>query len=210
MYNPNIPQGDDSPKNQAPLIQTDFSQFASIFSTVTGGNVFNHTFLNNPSKQGSHETIIFEKQSKIPKITNPQAILFNQNAASKAGTQPQLFMKIPKYLPTKYDGNTPNNDPMQLTYNQVNTSGPQYQSFMAGGYLLFFGQINITSGNTSLQTTLTPAPTKILMVQAFPNVTTNNVARAVSATIDTNNKFTIYINTPSVNVPITWWVIATV
>jgi hypothetical protein len=202
-YNPNIPISDDSPANQAPAIQTDFSQFASVFAN-------NHTVVNSQN-QGDHETIVMQNQTSNPTITNNMAVLYSKNASSKAGTQPQLFLRIPIYLPNKYVTRSPGNPPMQLTYNQVNTTGPQYQSFLAGGYLLFFGQTSISNPATTIQITLSPAPTKIILAMAYANSTTAGVSRGVATEIDSNSQFTIStVAFTSPNVPFTWIAIATV
>lgn len=209
-YDPTIPQGDDSPKNQAPLIQTDFSQFASVFSTTVGGNTFNHTALND-FNQGSHETIILQRQTSNPAITNNLVAIYAINAASKAGTQPQLFLRIPKYLPNRFVGKNAANTPIQLTYNQVNTVGPIYQSFLPGGYLLYWGQTTIANPSTSVDVTVSPTPTILLLAIAYPNSTSSGIARLVSTKIKTNNTgFTIFTASfTSPTVPFTWIAIGT-
>lgn len=211
-YLPNIPIANDSPKNQAPLIQQDFSSFASVFSTNIGGNTYNHTAVNT-TNQGDHETIILQNQTGDPPVKGNFSSLYSRNATSILGTQPQLFLRIPKFLPNRFVNKNVDSIPMQLTYNQVNLEGPIYQSFLPGGYLLFWGSTTITSPAISTQITLPLSTTKILIAIANPNTprTTGRMdARMVSTNIDSNTKFTIY--TPSFTgvVPFTFIVVATV
>jgi hypothetical protein len=214
-YLPNIPQGDNSPKNQAPLIQTDFSKFASVFSTTIGSNKYNHSPVNTMN-QGDHETIMLQDQvTTDPTINDNFACLYAKDASSKVGTQPQLFLRIPKYLPNQFVTKNAPNTPMQLTYNQVNTTGPIYQSFLAGGYLLFWGTTTITSPNVSKQITLPLATTQILIAIAYPNLTIgSNLTTRVSTTIDSTTKFTIYLAAAITGIPsplpLTFLILATV
>lgn len=161
-YSPIIPIGQQSPANQVNQVRTNFAQFATIFSSSSGGVNYNHTALNN-FNQGDHETLLLQNQTVDPGVTQNLAVLYARNAVSAVGTQPQLFVQIPQFLPN----NIPN-APMQLTYNQVNTVGPQYQSFLAGGFLFFFG--NTT--NIAIPITLTPTPSDIQMAIAQANTMT--------------------------------------
>jgi hypothetical protein len=152
-YNPEIPIETASPNDSASPIQVNFSQFASIFA-------LNHIAMNN-TNQGKHGTVIMQKQTDDPSVAIDESILYCKNATTKAGTQPQLFSRIQKFLPN--DGA---NDPVQLTYNSVGLTAPIYYSFLPGGYLIYFG--SAVKGAT---VTLTPTPTKILCAQAFPTGT---------------------------------------
>jgi len=158
-YDPTKPVGEISPKDQVVQVETNFEQFATIFNV-------NHTAFNDPN-QGDHETILFEIQTDDPVITKKLDALYAKNATSKIDTQPQLFLRIPVFLPTNKPSNpdSPGNPPMQLTYNEVNTAGPIYQSFLPGGYLLYFGSTN----NIAVPVILSPAPTQILAVIVNPN-----------------------------------------
>jgi hypothetical protein len=207
-YNPNIPIGVNPPANQVVEIQTNFSKFASIFSTTTGSNTFNHTAFNT-FNAGDHETILFELQTTAPGVTLDLDVLFSMTASSKLGSQPQLFLQIPKFLPTLLDTNNPGNPAMQLTYNSVNTAGPVYQSFLAGGYLLFFG----STSNIATNITLSPAPTAILIAIAYPNTvqsTGNSSPFTVSTTIISNNQFKINSNLGTTPYSFTWMAIGSV
>ncbi len=197
-FNPLIPQGEPSPASQVTPIQINFSQFASVFAT-------NHIALNS-NKQGYHGTVTLNLQSKVPNVDQNEVVLYSKNASSNVGTQPQLFIRIPEFL----NKGNPRNPPMQLTYNQVNTSGPVYQSFLSGGYLLYFGQTTIINPATSIVITVSPIGTKLLTAQAYANVTTSGGNRNISTQITSKSTFTIFINSPSVPVPITWMAIATV
>ena len=161
-YSPIIPIGQESPANQVVQVQINFAQYAAKFSALVAGIKYNHTALNS-FNQGDHEAIILQKQTSDPGVTQNLDVLYCKDAVSALGTQPQLFIQIPQFLP-----NAIANTPMQLTYNQVNTAGPTlYQSFLPGGYLLFFG----TTTNSVTPITLTPTPSSILMAIAYSSGT---------------------------------------
>jgi hypothetical protein len=158
-YLPNIPIGSLPPASQVSQVQGNFATFASVFSSTSGGIVYNHSPMNN-FNQGDHESVILQNQSVDPGVTESLAALYCKNATSAAGTQPQLFIQIPEFLPNGIP-----NAPMQLTYNSVNTSGPVYQSFLPGGYIFYFG----STSNIAVAITLSPTPTTILAAIAYPN-----------------------------------------
>jgi len=210
-YIKNKPDSGKAPNIDAPKIQGNFSSFDTVF-----GN--NHLSMNDPNqKQGDHTTIIFQSITGSPGKVFNAALLFARDAFSKAGTQPQLSVKIPQFLP-----NNIANSPMQLTYNTVNIIGPsQYQSFLLGGYLIYMGNISGASAASvpiSTQITLVPAPTKILVAIATPNsFNTSSTPQPfdVSTTINNNSKFTIKSTSNGsrstvVNYRFTWVAIATV
>lgn len=162
-YDPTIPRVTDSPLLSAPEIQPNFQQYAAIFSRIAGGVTYNHIGLNL-QHQGKHGAVIFEKQTADPGVTQDLTVLYNKNATSAASTEPQLFAQIPQFLPTAQDTNPGPNAGMQLTYNKVNIAGPQYQSFLIGGYLLYMGTVGAgVLGDVIV--TLVPKPSEILMVQ---------------------------------------------
>ena len=172
-YDANIPSPESSPSNSVSQIQTNFAQFASIFSNLNG-IFYNHVaFSTTDPSQGKHGAVIFEKQLSDPGVTQSLDVLYSKDASSHAGTQPQLFIQIPEFLPTSIDKNPATNAPMQLTYNSVGMAGPIYYSFLPGGYLIYFGSA-ITAGappNGTVTVTLSPVPTAILSVQAMPTGT---------------------------------------
>lgn len=189
-FNPDTPAPLESPLNTATPIQLNFAEYAAIFSQTVGGVIYNHMPFNDPNK-GKHAAVIFQEQTGDPGIVGDMIALYNKQAPSALGSQDQLFIQIPQFLPTNTDPTPAPNDPMQLTYNQVNTAGPIYQSFLIGGYLLFFGQA-ISGGSTPTtptfaQITLSPMPTKILCVEAYPIV----IGQDMWVTIDTTAKFTM-------------------
>lgn len=176
------PDAGPSPKDDVTQIRTNFSQFATLFN-------INHTALNN-SNQGDHEAVVLTLQTVDPTVTEDLDVLYCKDASSQAGTQPQLFVRIPDFLPNANDPTVTKNDPMQLTYNSVNTAGPVYQSFLPGGYLLYFG----STSNIAVNITLSPAPTQILVAIATPNTMTSvgtAVPFSVSTTILSNSTFKI-------------------
>lgn len=184
-YQKDRPIGTLSPFVQAQDVQGNYAAYNTAFSV-------NHSALNNIN-QGKHEAVVMEKQAADPDVTQNLCVLYNKDATSRAGTEPQLFLRMIKYLPTALDTNTPENDPMQLTYNSVNTAGPIYQSFLAGGYLIYFG----STTDITNPIILTPAPTSVLIAIAVPNtLTTAGSIQPFNAStvIDTlnNDRFTIY------------------
>lgn len=199
-FKPGIPLGNISPKDQVTDLQTNFSQFATKWA-------INHTALND-THAGDHDNVILTRQTSIPAAGTDTDVLFCQDATSALGTQPQLFVRIPKFLPTDLDQKTSGNRPMQLTYNQVNTAGPIYQSFLPGGYLLYFGVSTFAVPTNSQQITLTPTPSEILIAIANSNNTSSGIARRVSTTIDSANKFTIYTPAHTTIINFTWMAIA--
>jgi hypothetical protein len=178
VYSPLIPQGPPSPADQVVDVQTNFLTYATGFNA-------NHTPLNI-NKQGDHEGVLLTLQALDPGVTQNLTVLYCRNATSNAGTQPQLFVQIPAFIP---DIN-PKNPPMQLTYNTVGLSGPQYQSFLPGGYLFYWGTVSI---NVSTNVPLNPVPTSILMAMAYPT----NAFSPVGVSRTSANTFSIVPLVPS-------------
>ena len=198
------PDGGPSPNIDVVQIQTNFAQFASIFSSSSGGVNYNHTALNNPN-QGDHESIILTNQSADPGVTLDLAVLYCKNVTNTIGTQPQLFVQIPQFLPTSADTTAAPNTPMQLTYGTVNNSGPMYQSFLPGGYVLYWGSVTSVTATV----TLSPAPSKILTVLATPNNVSgsgNQNPFTVSTAIQNATTFKIYSNA-TLSFTISWFAI---
>jgi hypothetical protein len=181
-YSRDIPQAQPSPAATQPQIQTNFAQYASVFQN-------NHTALNN-NNQGDHEGIVMQNQSSDPGVTQDLVALYAKNAASQAGTQPQLFAQIKKFLPTILDTTNAGNLGMQLTYNQVNTSGPQFQSFLPGGFLMFCGFTN----NIAVPITLSPSTSSLFLAIAIPTNLNGGQPNNVSTTITQPNVFRIDSN----------------
>lgn len=182
-FDPNTPQPQPSPAATQSQIQTNFAQFATVFAV-------NHTALNN-SHQGDHEAVIMQVQTDDPGVTQDLVALYCKNATSQAGTQPQLFAQIKEFLPTSLDTTTAPNTPMQMTYNSVNTAGPQYQSFLVGGLLVFFG--SVTGVNVPVTITLSPSPSVIQVAIAIPTALSppNNFPDTVNTQIISASQFKI-------------------
>jgi hypothetical protein len=191
-FSPTTPQSQPSPAATQAQIQTNFAEYARIFA-------LNHSAINS-SNQGDHEDVILTSQTVDPGVTEDLVVLYCKNATSLSGMQPQLFAQIKKFLPNAADTQNAPNTPMQLTFNVVNTAGPQYQSFLPGGYLLYFGvDSGVTVPNVAIADTiiLSPAPTQILLAIAIPNTMTTigtpipfTVATAVNTV--TNDRFVIH------------------
>ena len=84
----------------------------------------------------SMKSIILTQQTVDPVIDNDFVALYTKNATSNISTTLQIFERIQQFNADIA------NTPIQLTYDQVNTAGPQYQSFLAGGYLIYFAICN--------------------------------------------------------------------
>lgn len=189
-YNPEIPLVTESPDTSSNPVQVNFSQFDSVFSSLVAGVYYNHMKINLAT-QGKHAAVIFEKQSSDPTVNQDQSDLYAKDATSNTSTEPQLFAKIPVFLPTKLDTTQATNAPMQLTFNTVNTAGPVYQSFLPGGYLMYFGSVT----DIVPAIVLTPQPTSILVALAFPNTRTSvgqPIPYNVSTRINGNTSFNIF------------------
>lgn len=255
-YSPLKPDSGPSPNLDIPQIQTNFSQYGTIFAQ-------NHVALNG-ARQGDHTFVVLDQQgfnvsnvvagmglstittatdndfvtgqtvvmtglvgttdlngipyviivinattftvpfatafayvsggyavaSVDPGVNNNFTALYPKNVtAATGGTKPQLFIQVPQFLPTDNDSRAAPNLGMQITCNQVNTSGPQYQSFLPGGYLIYWG----TTTNIATPITLSPAPSKILVAVATPNTmtTAGNGPFDASTTITSASTFKI-------------------
>jgi hypothetical protein len=198
-YEPNIPVGDLSPATQQLQVKTNFSQFPAIFSSSSGGINYNHTAINT-SNQGKHETVILTQQTSDPVISTDYVALYAKTAVQAAGNALEVFMRIPQFNPTIL------NNPIQLTYNQVNTAGPQYQSFLPGGYIMYFGSKSgiTTNANTLIfPITVSPTPSGNLTPIAATNTNSSRggggggrIGCAISANVTSVNQFTIYMESP--------------
>lgn len=161
-YDPKVPEIQESPKTSCVPIQENFLNFSTAFSNLITGVVHGHINLNDFNK-GKHAAVMFQRQTIDPDVTLDLTTLYAKNAASAAGTHIQLFSRILKFLPTEQDTTDASNTPIQLTYDKVNTGGPQYQSFLPGGYILYFGsQTNIANSIA-----LSPTPSEILSVMSM-------------------------------------------
>ena len=178
-YSPITPQAQPSPADTQAQIQTNFAQYALKF-------LVNHTPIND-SNEGDHEAVVLEKQSIDPSVTQDLVAVYCKDATSQVNTQPQLFARIKKFLPTLLDTTNAENTPMQLTYNSVNTAGPLFQSFVAGGLLVFFGSTN----NIAANIVLTPSPSVLQMAIAIPTNLNGGVPNTVSTTLTQPNQFKI-------------------
>jgi len=163
-FDPQIPLASEFPSTSAVPIQVNFAQFEAIFSSLLGGVYYNHLPMND-AKQGMHGAVIMEKSAQPVVDGDFVALYAHDETFTTGGIQPQLTSMIPRFLPTsRVPFNIPN-DPVTLTYNQVDTAGPnQFQSFLPGGYILYFGN----TVNIAANITLTPTPATIVMAQAVP------------------------------------------
>lgn len=151
-YDPNITQDLPSPAAIVDQIRTNFSEYADAFDN-------NHAAINS-SNQGKHTVVSLQRQASNPVIDGDYADVFSKVVNAFFGMSQQIFATVPQFLPNELP-----NDPMQLTFNTVDNVGPQYQTFIAGGYIVYIGQ----SLNIAATITLSPAPTEIVCVIANSN-----------------------------------------
>ncbi len=209
-YDPNQPQNQPPPDTGINSVRNSFSSYANIFDN-------NHIALN-ANNQGKHSNVILQQQSGDPSVESGFDALYSNVASTNLGSTLEIFAKIPQFL----SSDKPNN-PEQLTFHTVNIVGPtQYQSFLPGGYVLYFGTVtgNVVNAPLTALVTLVPAPTKILCVIANPTrlalVTgagTNLAPQKVSVILNTTNtaQFTIFAVAPGPGLAvgnITWLAIA--
>jgi hypothetical protein len=171
-YDPTIPQGEPSPAVQQPEVQTNFSQFASVFSSTSGGVIYNHSALNS-ANQGKHEAILLQDVVTHPTILNPNGYIALYNVAG------QINVRIPVF------NRGPPNVPMGLTAPTVNTSGtPNYQSFLAGSYIVYWGK-----AVKGTPISLSPVPSSLVSVIALPNSGNNlyDIGASISGSTFTLN-----------------------
>jgi len=176
------PDAGPSPLLDVDQIRTNFQVFENTFK-------INHTDFNNINT-GDHEDILFKVTTQSPSVTENLDVLYARVVNSKVSPsgEPQLFVKIPKFLPTALDTTDAINAGMQLTCSSVNTAGPQYQTFIAGGYLMYMG----STSNVAVNIVLSPEPTKILCVIATPfNTMGGGRPVKASVTIIDNKTFKI-------------------
>lgn len=197
-YNPNIPQNLPSPKIATEAIRTNFSEYDDIFDN-------NHEAINS-SNSGKHTNVILQAITD-PEVTDNLVSLYGKSVTATSGASQEAFAKIKRFLSLDKP-----NAPMQLTFNTVNTSGPQYQSFLAGGYIIYWG--TIPSANViNTQITLVPAPKKIVCV--IPNPTKFAITGAnptapiyTSVTVNNASQFTINAVFPTGTGDVNWVAIA--
>ncbi len=179
-YDPNITQNLPSPAAIVAQIRTNFSEYADAFDN-------NHSSINS-SNQGKHTNVSLQRQAVDPVIEGDFADLFSKIVNANFGLSQQIFSMIPQFLPNELP-----NDPMQLTFNTVDSVGPQYQSFIAGGYIVYFGQTN----NIATTITLSPAPTEIVCVIANSNTLNTSINPNDIGVVINANQFQFNITSAS-------------
>lgn len=177
-YDPNQPENLPPPKTGISSVKDNFNIYDSVFDN-------NHEVLNS-SNQGKHTNVIIQQQGSDPTVEGSFDTLYSKSVTSNSSTSQELFARIPQFLPVDKP-----NIPTQMTFNSVNTAGPVYQSFMAGEYIVYFGQTT----NIAVPITLSPAPSEILCVIANSNSFTNigtAIPNDVGVVVNANNfQFTI-------------------
>jgi hypothetical protein len=209
LYDPTKPTDLPPPQTGVPSVKANFSQYATGF-----GN--NHVPLN-ATYEGKHANVILQQQGSIPSNEGGFDSLYSYVANAAFGPTLEIFARIPQFLTL----DKPNNQ-TQLTYHAVNVAGPQYQSFLAGGYIIYFGTATQNTLNIPLNSliTLSPAPSKILCIIANPTrlalvnaVGTFLAPQKVNVVLSTINaaQFTIFAVAPGPGLAVgdvTWTAIA--
>ncbi len=176
-YVPTQPTDLPPPNIAVDQIRINFSQYATVFDN-------NHVALN-ANNQGKHSNVILQRQATDPVVNGDYDSLYTKSVTTTSSTSDELFVRIPKFLP-----NQQNNEPIQLTFNTVNTAGPVYQSFMAGGYIVYFG----FTTNIAIPIVLSPAPSVILCAIANGNGFTTigtPIPFDAAVLVNSNTQFTI-------------------
>ncbi len=196
-YNPNQPSSSSSPTSSVASIRTNYAIFASIFSNQVLGINYNHMPLNDVN-QGKHAAVMMLNVG-VPYPASLSGTVLGLKSVNTvgAGNHPQLFVKVPRFLPTTLDTTPqPQTSEMQLTYNVVNLAGPIFQSFLPGGYILYMATTTTTGSNI----TVTPTPTKIVMVQAVCQATrVSKIPFQCNVTVTQPDKFLITSDAPALS-----------
>lgn len=194
MYAPNQPESKLSPSDTQNQIKLNFSVFSTAFA-VNHGNMA--TNIIPGLIQGKHKAVIMKMQPQGLGVQEGFASLFGRIAVQVSGNSPNLFWKTEK----KADG-LPINSAVQLTFNKVQLTGNDQQTFIPGGFIVYKGIGPIVSGSGSFVITLPlgTATSKIMMANAITNTSTlsGNGTDTANALIDPNNLFvTFYYNAPT-------------
>jgi predicted ATPase len=182
-YDPNIPTNLPSPSAAVDQIRINFTEYANIFDN-------NHVAINL-SNQGKHSNVILQVRGNDPDVISDFSTLYGKRITTNSSSKIQAFTRVSKFLPDPLS-----NPAVQLTFDSVNTAGPVYQSFISGGYIVYFGTSLIGT------ITLSPAPTEIICVIANVIDTPKNVSVLVL------NNFQFQINSTIAGSNHTWWAIA--
>lgn len=157
-YEKNQPEDLPPPNIGVQSVRENFLQYFNAFNS-------NHSALNT-SNQGKHSNVILQQQGNDPSVEVGFDTLYGKSVITTSSTSQELFARIPQFLSLDKP-----NIPEQLTFNTINIAGPQYQSFLAGGYIIYFGKVSTLTINVPLTAvvTLSPVPSKIVCV--IPNPT---------------------------------------
>lgn len=123
-YDVNIPSEEQSPSVSQPGIKINYFEYDRIFK-------LNHMEMNNDN-EGNHSFVIFKNQSSDPSVIPPVGTLFGKIGSGVANSA-NVFFKTSKFLPNQ------ENTAELLTFNVAANIIDQYQSFMMGGYIVYFG-----------------------------------------------------------------------
>ena len=143
-FNPAIPVGTDAMQLSCQQLRGNFTQIFNAFAE-------NHLPLND-GNQGMHSQLELVQQSGDPTTGSDEVALYSK---SGTGSQPQIF-----FMPAS------SGTPIQISNNKVISTGPYYQSFMAGPYVVLFGKVlNYTNTQTFTYSTYYPLITALSEVE---------------------------------------------
>lgn len=119
-------------------------QFRANFRSIFDSFAQDHYSIDS-ANAGMHRSLTLRKQTVDPVTTNNDVALYNKIGT---GSVPQLF-----YAPSNAQ------TPIQLSYQSIVNTGLQQYSYIAGPFLVYFGQVISTSSNQLV--TLSPTSTLI-------------------------------------------------
>lgn len=178
-YNNGIPNAND-------IVLQSQGQLLDNFQELFRGFNRNHVPMNQEN-EGKHIQTTLERQGGAPNTLADECALYTLLGT---GAQSQLFFRPDT-----------NGIQIQMSYQDVVTTGLKQRSFMAGPFIFFFGRVDgLNIGANTI--TLAPAVTTLLTVQAIctsKDYSPSNVSGqgfAFSPTNFTVNSFDVIFNAP--------------
>ncbi len=140
-FNDTIPNGTDPMQLSCPQLRTNFTQIFNAF----GENHVQLTDLGDPTT-GMHTQLELVRQGSDPATGSDEVALYSKTGV---GGAPQVFFRP-----------SSSGTPIQMSSFGVVSTGPNYQSFFAGPYIILFGLLtNVANATPVLFATYYPAVT---------------------------------------------------
>jgi hypothetical protein len=178
-YDDLIPNGTDAMQLSAAQLRSNFIQIYNAYAE-------NHVPLTTPNDlfSGMHTELEMKTQSD-PSTLSDEVALYSKTGT---GSQPQIFFRASS------SGNV-----IQLSNNKVISTGPNYQSFIAGPYIWLFGKITgISNGTVITYTTYYPGLTfsevEFIDIQVTGTIAFPQVGFSAGVSNITTTTFTINTN----------------